>query len=70
MYTREWSARDIEGAFRDLHSGRELLGKEAVNELTEELLEEYEQFFQRGLSGCDVLYLFTNVVFKSRKPIK
>jgi putative transposase len=65
MYARGLSTRDIEEAFRDPQSGRRMLSKDAVSELTEELWEEYEQFCQRDLSGYDVVYLFADAVYES-----
>jgi putative transposase len=65
MYARGLSTRDIEEAFRDPQSGRGMLSKDAVSELTEELWEEYEQFCRRDLSGYDVVYLFADAVYES-----
>jgi len=55
MYARGLSTRDIEETFRDPETGRGLLSKDAVSELTEELWAEYEQFCRRDLSGYDVV---------------
>jgi putative transposase len=65
MYARGLSTRDIEETFRDPETGRGLLSKDAVSELTEELWEEYEQFCRRDLSGYDVVYLFADAVYES-----
>jgi transposase-like protein len=65
MYARGLSTRDIEEALRDKKSGKRLLSKDGVSELTEELWEEYERFCERDLSGYDVVYLFADAVFES-----
>jgi transposase-like protein len=65
MYARGLSTRDIEEVLRDNSSGKSLLSKDGVSELTEELWEEYERFCERDLSGYDVVYLFADAVFES-----
>jgi putative transposase len=65
MYARGLSTRDIEETFRDPRTGRGLLSKDAVSELTEELWEECEQFCRRDLCGYDVVYLFADAVYES-----
>ncbi len=65
MYARGLSTRDIEEALRDKSSGKRLLSKDGVSELTKELWEEYERFCERDLSGYDVVYLFADAVFES-----
>jgi len=65
MYARGLWTRDIEETFRDPQTGRGLLSKDAVSELTEELWEEYEQLCRRDLSGYDVVYLFADAVYES-----
>ena len=49
LYARGLSTRDIEDAFRD-ESGRRLLSRAAVSEITERLWAEYEAFSKRDLS--------------------
>ena len=53
LYARGLSTRDIEDAFTD-ESGRRLLSRSAVSEVTERLWEEYEAFSRRDLSDCIV----------------
>jgi putative transposase len=65
MYVRGLSTRDIEEALRDKTSGKKLLSKDGVSELTEELWDEYERFCKRDLSGYDLVYLFADAVFES-----
>jgi transposase-like protein len=49
MYARGLSVRDIEAAFSD-DSGRTLLTRTAVSEITERLWADYEAFATRDLS--------------------
>jgi putative transposase len=65
MYARGLSTRDIEEALKDAETGKVLVSKDGVSELTEELWEEYERFSERDLSGYDVVYLFADAVFES-----
>jgi putative transposase len=53
---RELSTRDIEDAFTD-ESGRRLLSRAAVSEITERLWAEYEAFIKRDLSEYRIVYL-------------
>jgi putative transposase len=69
MYARGLSTRDIEEALRDKETGKLLLSKDAVSELTEELWEEYERFCERDLSGFDVVYLFVDAVYESLRQM-
>ena len=64
MYARGLSTRDIESAFTDA-TGRCLLGRSAVSELTDTLWQEYEAFCQRDLSELEVIYLFVDGVYES-----
>jgi putative transposase len=64
MYARGLSTRDIEAAFTDA-TGRCLLSRSAVSELTDGLWEEYEAFCQRDLSQFEVIYLFVDGVYES-----
>jgi len=65
MYARGLSTRDIEEALKDTETGKLLVSKDGVSELTEELWEEYQRFCERDLSGYDVVYLFADGVFES-----
>ena len=56
---RGLSKRDIEYAFTD-ESGRRLLSRSAVSEVTERLWEEYEAFARRDLSEHRIVYLFVD----------
>jgi transposase-like protein len=64
MYARGLSTRDIEAAFTDA-TGRCLLSRSAVSELTDTLWEEYEAFCQRDLSELEVIYLFVDGIYES-----
>ena len=64
MYARGLSTRDIESAFTDA-TGRCLLSRTAVSELTDTLWQEYEAFCQRDLSEFEVIYLFVDGVYES-----
>lgn len=59
MFARGLSVRDIEAAFTD-DSGRLLLSRTAVSELSERLWQDYEAFANRDLSEFDLLYLFVD----------
>ena len=59
LYARGLSTRDIEDAFTD-ESGRRLLSRSAVSEVTERLWEEYEAFSRRDLSEHRIVYLFVD----------
>lgn len=61
MYARGLSTRDIEATFRD-ESGRSLLSKSAVSEITEVLWEEYQAFCTRSLEELEIVYLFVDGV--------
>jgi putative transposase len=65
MYARGLSTRDIEDTLKDAETGKLLVSKDGVSELTEELWEEYQRFSERDLSGYDVVYLFADGVFES-----
>jgi transposase-like protein len=64
MYARGLSTRDIEAAFTDA-TGRCLLSRSAVSELTDSLWEEYEAFCRRDLGQFEVIYLFVDGVYES-----
>jgi len=57
LYARGLSTRDIEDAFTD-ESGRRLLSRAAVSEITERLWAEYEAFIKRDLSEYRIVYLY------------
>ena len=57
MYARGLSVRDIEAAFTDT-SGKSLLSKSAVSQITERLWADYQAFAGRDLSEHRVVYLF------------
>lgn len=59
MYARGLSTRDIEALFAD-ESGKPLLSRTAVSEITERLWAEYEAFASRDLSEFEVIYLFVD----------
>jgi transposase-like protein len=55
LHARGLSTRDIEDAFTD-ETGRRLLSRGAVSEITERLWAEYEDFCKRDLSEHAVVY--------------
>ena len=59
MYARGLSTRDIESVFAD-ETGKPLLSRTAVSEITERLWAEYEAFAGRDLGEFDVQYLFVD----------
>lgn len=67
MYARGCSTRDIEAIFRD-ETGRSLLSRTAVSEVTEVLWAEYEEFATRDLSEIDLLYLFLDGIAERLRP--
>ena len=67
MYARGCSTRDVEAIFRD-ESGRSLLSRTAVSELTETLWAEYEDFATRDLSEIQPLYLFLDGLAERLRP--
>ena len=64
MYARGLSTRDIEATFTDA-TGRCLLSRSAVSELTDTLWEDYQAFCRRDLSEFEVVYLFVDGVYES-----
>lgn len=70
MYVRGLSTRDIDDLFRDNDTGKTLMTRSAVSELTEELWKEYESFCKRDLSGFKVAYLFLDAVYESLRIFK
>jgi putative transposase len=59
MYARGLSTRDIETLFAD-ETGKSMLSRSAVSEITERLWAEYETFASRDLSEFEVVYLFVD----------
>ncbi|MFN0192976.1 MAG: IS256 family transposase [Aestuariivirga sp.] len=59
MYARGLSTRDIEAVFAD-ETGKSLLSRTAVSEITERLWAEYEAFAGRDLSEFEIVYLFVD----------
>jgi transposase-like protein len=57
MYARGLSVRDIEAAFTD-RTGRCVLTRTAVSQLTERLWADYQAFAGRDLSEHRIIYLF------------
>lgn len=55
MYARGLSTRDIEAAFAD-ETGRSMLSKSAVSQVTEVLWQQYEAFASPDLSEFKVLH--------------
>ena len=60
MYARGLSTRDIEDAHRDGGTGKLLISRTAVSEITERLWAEYEAFATRDLAEFVVAYLFVD----------
>jgi putative transposase len=61
MFARGLSTRDIEAAFAD-DTGRSLLSRTAVSQVTERLWQEYEAFATRDLNEFVVAYFFVDGV--------
>lgn len=59
MYARGLSVRDIEAAFTD-RTGRCVLTRTAVSQLTERLWADYQAFAGRDLSDPRIVYLFVD----------
>jgi putative transposase len=59
LYARGLSTRDIEETFTD-ETGRRLLSRAAVSEITERLWAEYEAFTTRDLAEHQIVYLFVD----------
>jgi putative transposase len=64
MYARGLSTRDVEDCFRDA-TGKLLISKTAVSEITDQLWEHYQAFCHRDLSEFDVCYLFLDSIYES-----
>ena len=67
LYARGLSTRDIEDAFTD-ETGRRLLSRAAVSEITERLWSEYEAFGKRDLSEHAIVYLFIDGIAERLRP--
>lgn len=67
MYARGCSTRDIEAMFTD-ESGKSLLSRTAVSEVTEILWAEYEEFATRDLSEVSPVYLFLDGIAERLRP--
>jgi putative transposase len=64
---RGLSTRDIEDAFTD-ETGRRLLSRAAVSEITERLWTEDEAFSRRDLSEHGIVYLFVDGIAERLRP--
>lgn len=69
MYARGLSTRDVEDAFTDA-TGRLLISKSAVSEITDRIWEQYQDFCARDLSDVDVEYLFVDAIFGVAAPAR
>jgi transposase-like protein len=67
LYARGLSTRDIEDAFTD-ETGRRLLARTAVSEVTERLWAEYEDFCKRDLSEHAIVYLLVDGIAERLRP--
>ncbi len=67
LNARGLSTRDIEDAFTD-ETGRRLLSRAAVREITERLWAEYEGFCKRDLSEHAIVYLFVDGIAERLRP--
>lgn len=65
-YARGLSTRDVKDLFTD-ESGRTLVSKERVSELTDKLWDDYQTFCARDLSEYEIEYLFLDAVFESMR---
>ena len=67
LYARGLSTRDIEDAFTD-ETGKRLLSRAAVSEVTEHLWAEYEDFCERDLSEHAFVYVFVDGIAERLRP--
>jgi len=67
LYARGLSTRDIEDTFTD-DTGRRLLSRAAVSEITEKLWADYEDFCKRDLTEHAVAYLFIDGIAERLRP--
>ena len=63
MYVNGLSQRDIEETL-ERALGQFVVSKSTISTMTDTLVEEYEAFRQRDLSGYDVAYLFIDTVYE------
>ena len=63
MYARGLSTRDIEDAFSDA-TGKCLMTRTAVSQVTEVLHREYEAFAKRDLGCFEIVYLFLDAIYE------
>ena len=64
MYARGLSTRDVEDCFRDA-TGKLLISRSAVSEITDQIWADYQGFCERDLSEIEVCYLFLDAVYES-----
>ena len=67
LHARGLSTRDIEDASTD-ETGRRLLPRAAVSEITQRLWTEYEGFCKRDLSEYAIVYLFVDGIAERLRP--
>ena len=63
MYVNGLSQRDIEATL-ERALGQFVVSRSTISAMTETLVEEYQAFRQRDLSGYDVAYLFIDTVYE------
>jgi transposase-like protein len=68
MYAHGLSTRDIEAAFTDA-TGRSILSKSAVSEVTERLWQEYQAFRQQRWDEVEVIYLFADRLYEPMRAV-
>ena len=64
LYVGGLSTRDIEQVFLD-ETGKPLISRSSVSQMTEVLFEQYESWRAQDLSALDVVYLFIDGVYES-----
>jgi len=62
MYLRGLSTRDVEVLFQEVF-GDKVISKSGVSELSQTLLEEFDQWRKRDLSGLKIVYLFLDATY-------
>ena len=67
LYAPGLSTRDIEDTFTN-DTGRRLLSRAAVSEITEKLWAEYEDFCKRDLSVHAIVYLLVDGIAERLRP--
>jgi len=68
MYAHGLSTRDIEAAFTDA-TGKSVLSKSAVSEVTEKLWQEYQAFRQQRWDEVEVIYLFADGLYEPMRAV-